>query len=234
MDTRFSLCNCSTLAIIAEIYIRNGQCDKATEALMAGLKREPYDADLVPVLIKLAIRAKAPSSKKTPALDSSVINALGACLTCVNSVAEVEAKEKGENKESKTAIIASELGPLMDAFVVNFEVKAKEVRSLPHLIAAAKCMVLVSSTPTPPTVKDAVAALFSISLLSGRGVSISTATAALAFLQSTFGVESDVTMAFDALVKDAYPLYIVFQSGSACTIKVGGVEKGVFEKGVSS
>lgn len=208
LNSRLHMCQSETLALMAEIHVRSLDYQQALRELRTGLKNDAHSPALSCMLVKVAIRARAPVNKKQPALDAGVVTEIGMEL--------MEAKREGE--EADSAITASQLGPLLDAYIVRYTEKAKAMKSLPHVIAASKCVVLnggvvvppSAAATTPPAQPAAVVEKVTKALdvaLSGRGVSLVNVTVALEFLQSTFGLAANVTTTFHAAALEKFPLH---------------------------
>jgi hypothetical protein len=145
--TRMQACDASTLALVAEVYLRRNKLVQVCRCVRLGLARAPHDPNLTAVLVKLLKRA---TTTATPAINETV-------LTTVN--AELAALMEGQD---------------LQTFVSKYiERTTMVLNSLPHRLGAAKALVLSASHKGLAAAKTRAAELVTEeSLWASRGVSL--------------------------------------------------------------
>ena len=150
LSNRLSHCDAETIALLVDLNVRKGEYTTAVDTVRIGLDRYPHEPCLVYSLVRLAAKVKSPGKKSLGANAPEIRDNVSKLLGCAAGQIDIE------------------------SFVVAYAARAVEEKSLPMVLSAAKCRVVLDKT-SPATVEAVGALLWDLKLLrTGRGVNAET------------------------------------------------------------
>ena len=187
LKQKLDLNNEDVLALLSEVYLRKGKATLIMKALISGFKKCPEHPDLTIVLIKFAMRVKG-----------------GYGLSILSMKPDV------------SQIILSELKSLIPEldiakFIQNFIIKAIQIQSVKHRLAAARCIFLTDKS----AVQNASSLILCDELWNGRGVTLKNIIACKDFLAKDLNLENE-SENFRIRAAELFPFATAFKINENC------------------
>jgi len=181
LKQKLEMNNDDVLSLLSEVYLKKGKPILVMKALLSGFKKYPDHPDLTVMLIKFAMRVKGGYQGVSTLSMKPIISQI-------------------IQTELKTLIPDLNITNFIDSYIM----KAIELQSMRHRLAAAKCILLTDKS----AIQKACSLVLCEELWIGRGVTLENAIACKEFLHKDLNVESED---FYIHARSNFPLAVAFK-----------------------
>lgn len=182
LKQKLEMNNDDVLTLLSEVYLRKGKPLIVMKALLRGFKKYPDHPDLTVILIKFAMRIKGGYQGVSTISMKPIIS----------QIVQTELKT-----------IIPDLN--IPNFIDKFHMKAVELQSMKHRLAAAKCILLTDKS----AIQKASSLISCEEIWNGRGVTLENTLACKAFLFKDLCFSNDD---FSVHARSKFPLALAFKN----------------------